>query len=111
RASPPPPKLTPAPVSSPPALPVRVDPPAVTHPKLMAKRLPASVIPATSSVAPAEQDPGAEDAAYLLIVALQRQGRTDAARAAAATYLTEFPSGFRRPEVLRFALGSYRAEL
>jgi hypothetical protein len=43
-----------------------------------------------------------EDLAYLRIVALRREGRSDEARVAAAEYLHSFPEGFRRPEVLAF---------
>lgn len=43
-----------------------------------------------------------EDLAYLRIVALRREGRSDEARVAAAEYLHAFPGGFRRAEVLAF---------
>ncbi len=43
-----------------------------------------------------------EDLAYLRIVALRRERRTDEARVAAAEYLLAFPEGFRRAEVLAF---------
>jgi hypothetical protein len=46
--------------------------------------------------------PADEDFAYLRIVALRREGRTDEARLAAAEYLRSFPHGFRRVEVLAF---------
>ena len=53
---------------------------------------------------PKEQAPALsnEDLAYLRIVALRREGRSDEARVAAAEYLHAFPGGFRRPEVLAF---------
>lgn len=44
--------------------------------------------------------PADEDFAYLRIVALRREGRSDEARLAAAEYLRSFPNGFRRTEVL-----------
>jgi hypothetical protein len=44
-------------------------------------------------------DPRAEDAAYLLVIALQRSGSEDDARRAAQDYLRRFPAGFRRAEV------------
>ncbi len=43
-------------------------------------------------------DARAEDAAFLEIVALDRAGRRDDARAAARRYLTTYPNGFRRAE-------------
>jgi hypothetical protein len=45
------------------------------------------------------RDPRAEDAAYLLIIALQRTGSEDEAKRAAQGYLTRYPGGFRRAEV------------
>jgi hypothetical protein len=44
-----------------------------------------------------------EDAAYLNLLLLLRQGRSHEARLAAAAYLEAFPSGFRRIEVARVA--------
>ena len=44
-------------------------------------------------------NPRAEDAAYLLVVALQRAGDRDAASAAARAYLQRFPDGLRRAAV------------
>jgi hypothetical protein len=44
-----------------------------------------------------------EDAAYLRVLALLREGRKDEARLAAADYLTRFPTAFRRPEIERIA--------
>jgi ferric-dicitrate binding protein FerR (iron transport regulator) len=44
-----------------------------------------------------------EDRSYLHVLELLHAGQTDAARAAAAAYLQEFPNGFRRPEVERIA--------
>jgi hypothetical protein len=43
-----------------------------------------------------------EDLAYLRIVALRREGRSDEARVAAAEYLHSFPDGFRHTDVLSF---------
>jgi hypothetical protein len=51
----------------------------------------------------ATPDTAAEDAAYLQVLALLREGRTDEARLAAAGYLRKFPAGFRRPEVEKIA--------
>jgi hypothetical protein len=48
-------------------------------------------------------DPRAEDAAYLTILALQRAGRRDEARAAARRYLADYPKGYRRAEAERIA--------
>jgi len=48
-------------------------------------------------------DPRAEDAAFLTILALQRAGRRDEARAAARSYLERYPRGFRRPEAEKIA--------
>jgi TolA-binding protein len=44
-------------------------------------------------------DDRAEDAAFLLVISLQRAGRTGAARAAADRYLALYPKGFRRAHV------------
>lgn len=49
---------------------------------------------------PGNVSPADEDFAYLRIVALRREGRSDEARLAAAEYLRSFPNGFRRTEVL-----------
>ena len=45
----------------------------------------------------------AEDSAYLGVLSLLRQGRTEDARSAARKYLTDFPRGFRRVEMERVA--------
>jgi hypothetical protein len=45
------------------------------------------------------QDPRAEDAAYLRVIALQRSGDASAMNDAAREYLRHYPSGFRRSEV------------
>jgi hypothetical protein len=45
------------------------------------------------------RDPRAEDAAYALVIALQRSGSEDDAKRAAQDYLRRFPAGFRRAEV------------
>jgi hypothetical protein len=55
---------------------------------------------------PAAEDATAEDGAYLQILALLREGRTDEARLAAVAYLKRFPTGFRRIEVERIADGA-----
>jgi thiol-disulfide isomerase/thioredoxin len=44
-----------------------------------------------------------EDAMYLRMLDLLRDGRRDAARGLAQRYLKEFPEGFRRAEVLRIS--------
>ena len=44
-----------------------------------------------------------EDASYLHMLALLREGRTDEARLAAFAYLRAFPAGFRKVEVERVA--------
>jgi outer membrane protein assembly factor BamD (BamD/ComL family) len=44
-------------------------------------------------------DPRAEDASYLLALALQRTGDAVATRAAARDYLQRYPSGFRRSQI------------
>ncbi len=48
-------------------------------------------------------DARSEDAAFLVIVALQRAGRHEAAAAAAREYLASYPSGYRRGEAQRVA--------
>ena len=48
-------------------------------------------------------DSRSEDAAFLVIVALQRAGRHQAAAAAARDYLASYPSGYRRGEAQRIA--------
>jgi hypothetical protein len=45
----------------------------------------------------------AEDAAYLRIIALVREGRSEEARLSARHYLSNFPDGFRRLEAERVA--------
>jgi FecR protein len=45
------------------------------------------------------RDPRAEDAAYSLVIALQRSGSEDDAKRAAQDYLRRYPAGFRRAEV------------
>lgn len=45
----------------------------------------------------------AEDAAYLHVLALLREGRDKEARLAAALYVQRFPNGFRHPEMQRVA--------
>jgi hypothetical protein len=49
-----------------------------------------------------EASPADEDVAYLAIVALRRENRSEEARVAAAEYLRKFPRGFRRVEVVAF---------
>ena len=47
------------------------------------------------------QDPRAEDAAYLLVIALQRSGASGDMKRAAQQYLRRYPAGFRRSEIER----------
>jgi len=54
-----------------------------------------------SSAASASPLADREDAAYLDVLRLLQAGREDEARAAANTYLREFPAGFRRKEMTR----------
>jgi hypothetical protein len=49
------------------------------------------------------RDARAEDAAYLLVIASQREGDQDATRRAAQGYLRRYPGGFRRAEVEKLA--------
>lgn len=53
--------------------------------------------------AKADADASAEDATYLDVLRLLRQGRESEARVAADTYLRRFPTGFRRAEMERVA--------
>ena len=55
--------------------------------------------PATSAGVAATPTRSEEDAAYLRVVALLKEGRSVEARAAARDYLDRFPNGFRRSEV------------
>jgi hypothetical protein len=48
-------------------------------------------------------DPHAEDAAYLLVLALRRTGDLAFTREAAKSYLARFPAGFRRAEIAPLA--------
>jgi hypothetical protein len=50
-----------------------------------------------------ETSDSGEDEAYLHILALLREGRSDEARLAALAYLKTYPAGFRRVEVSRVA--------
>lgn len=65
------------------------------------KPLPSASASATSS--PPSDDASEEDSAYLRIVALVREGRTEEARLAAKEYLVRFPNGFRHLEVEKIA--------
>ncbi|HEX4354989.1 MAG TPA: hypothetical protein VHZ95_18790, partial [Polyangiales bacterium] len=72
---------------------------------------PKPALPLTAAAAPtpwvdlavAFDRSAAEDAAYLRIIALVREGRSEEARLSARHYLSNFPSGFRRPEAERVA--------
>jgi hypothetical protein len=48
-------------------------------------------------------DSRAEDASYMRVIALHRSGDAAATRTAAAEYLSRYPAGFRRAEVLPLA--------
>jgi len=48
-------------------------------------------------------DPMAQDAAYLRVIAFQRMGAAGDLKRAAQAYVQQFPSGFRRAEVSRLA--------
>jgi hypothetical protein len=48
-------------------------------------------------------DPRAEDAAYLRVIALQRCGSDADMKRAAREYLSRYPSAFRRAEVDRLS--------
>lgn len=50
-------------------------------------------------------DDRAEDAAFLVIVSMQRAGRHAEARAAARRYLARYPDGYRRIEAAALAIG------
>ena len=50
-------------------------------------------------------DARGEDAAFLTVIALQRAGRRDEARAAAHRYLAQYPKGYRRAEAEAIAAG------
>ena len=60
---------------------------------------------AASASATALAADGREDASYLEVLRLLREGRDADARAAASRYLNEFPTGFRRVEMDRVAKG------
>jgi hypothetical protein len=59
--------------------------------------------PSAAAAPDAQPNTAEEDAAYLRILALLREGRGDEAKLAAASYLTKFSKGFRRAEVERIA--------
>jgi len=61
--------------------------------------LPAAVTALRSFVARHPDDHHAEDASYLLVLALQRAGANDQARDAARAYLAQYPRGFQRAAV------------
>jgi FecR protein len=83
---------------------VKAEPP-MEKPKPVAPPSPSAA--STNKPAPAAQAASEagnrEDAAYLQILALLREGRTDEARLAAFAYLRLFPEGFRTVEVSRVA--------
>lgn len=74
-----------------------------TSPSLAKGHVPESTVhavpPTSDSSAPSADSE--EDATYLRVVHLAREGRDDDARAAAREYLRKFPEGFRRREMER----------
>jgi len=85
------------------------------RPSARANRAAAAAVAATLPPKPADSRPAdvsepgvskTEDLAYLSVVALLNQHRYAAAQAAAKEYLLQFPSGFRRVEVLNVAMRS-----
>jgi len=87
-------------------------PPSVTPPKTphgdgtVPTASPSSHPPPMSSDPTTQDEAIEEDGAYLQIVALVREGRSEEARLAAKEYLRRFPNGFRRPEVEKIAAAS-----
>src|SRR5262249_53925243 len=59
--------------------------------------------PPSAQPVPPTSTPVTEDAAYLQVLALLREGRTEEAKLAAARYVQNFPNGFRRVEMQRLA--------
>jgi hypothetical protein len=94
----PPAEIEPAP---PGATPAPVTLPASRKPRAKARATPPQA-PAVVASAREEASPADEDVAYLAIVALRRENRSEEARVAAAEYLRKFPRGFRRVEVVAF---------
>jgi FecR protein len=76
-------------------------PPMPAIPIASSRPISVSTPTASQSAIPtsAETNSTAEDTAYLHVLALEREGRRDEARLAAAQYLARFPNGFRRVEV------------
>jgi len=64
---------------------------------------PGAAVAFTRFLAEHRDDPMAEDAAYLRVIAFQRMGAAGDLKRAAQAYLQRFPSGFRRAEVSRLA--------
>ena len=64
---------------------------------------PQAAVSLTRFLAEHPDNPMAEDAAYLRVLAFQRMGATGDLKRAAQAYLQQFPSGFRRAEVSRLA--------
>jgi ferric-dicitrate binding protein FerR (iron transport regulator) len=58
-----------------------------------------SAVPSSHASASAPGGATAEDAAYMAVVRMLREGRRDEARAAAKAYLRDFPDGLRRAEM------------
>jgi len=56
-------------------------------------------------------DDRAEDAVFLVVIALRRAGRHDEAVAAAKAYLLKFPDGFRRAEAAAIASDTPKSRL
>ena len=62
--------------------------------------------PAREKSGAAEPSSSAEDAAYLEVLRLLREGHEAEGRVAARAYLRSFPTGFRRAEMQRVADGA-----
>jgi hypothetical protein len=109
-APPPPAPVAAAPVArmqDAPAPPALVAPEQPTPRAKRRSHLSAAPLPASVSTAPALRGDAstavAEDAAYLHVLALVREGRSEEAKLAAALYVQDFPNGFRRVEMQRLA--------
>jgi hypothetical protein len=74
-------------------------------PPAQRRRAKGSVAALAHPEATAESGMAQEDIAYLHILALLGEGRTEEAVLAAHSYLARFPDGFRGPEVRTIALG------
>lgn len=110
-AAPPPPPVAPAPIAPAPIAPAPVAPhpsPRASSPAselaaavrlLDANDLAGATAALRAFIAHHATDPRAEDASYLLVIALDRRGDRTGAAVAARAYLERYPHGFRRAEV------------